>query len=161
MLNDSISPLLKEDEKWMSEAIQEALKAKEIGEVPVGAVVVLDGKVIGRGHNIPIKTHDPSAHAEIIALRNAGFFNKNYRLPGTTIYITLEPCAMCVGAIFHARLSRVVYGANDPKTGAAVSVLNLFNEKMLNHQTEVKGGILSESCSALLKDFFKSKRNNK
>lgn len=160
MLNDSISPLLKEDERWMIEAIEEARKAQDLGEVPVGAVVILDGKVIGRGHNLPIKTHDPSAHAEIMALRNAGLSNSNYRLPGATIYITLEPCAMCVGAILHARLGRVVYGAPDPKTGAAISVLKLFDEKSLNHQTKVYGGILSESCSALLKDFFKAKRNS-
>lgn len=144
----------------MIEAIEEARKAQDLGEVPVGAVVILDGKVIGRGHNLPIKTHDPSAHAEIMALRNAGLSNSNYRLPGATIYITLEPCAMCVGAILHARLSRVVYGAPDPKTGAAISVLKLFDEKSLNHQTKVYGGILSESCSALLKDFFKAKRNS-
>jgi tRNA(adenine34) deaminase len=145
----------------MIEAIEEARKAQDLGEVPVGAVVILDGQVIGRGHNLPIKTHDPSAHAEIMALRNAGLSNRNYRLPGATIYITLEPCAMCVGAILHARLSRVVYGAPDPKTGAATSVLNLFDEKFLNHQTKVDGGVLSESCSALLKDFFKAKRNSK
>lgn len=145
----------------MALAIEEALKAEELGEVPVGAVVVYDGKVIGRGHNMPIKNHDPSAHAEIIALRNAGLTNKNYRLPGATIYITLEPCVMCVGAILHARLTRVVYGATDPKTGAAASVLNLFNEKTLNHQTKVDGGILSDRCSNILKKFFKARRDNK
>lgn len=153
--------LLLEDEKWMQEAIHEALKARDLGEVPVGAVVVLDGEIIGRGHNSPIQKHDPSAHAEIVAIRNAGQYKENYRLPGAVIYITLEPCAMCVGAILHARLDRVVYGANDLKTGAATSILNLFDEKKINHQTAVNGGVLSDTCSLILKEFFKAKRDSK
>jgi tRNA(adenine34) deaminase len=150
-----------EDEQWMQEAIHEALKARDLGEVPVGAIVVLNGEIIGRGHNSSIQKNDPSAHAEIMALRNAGLYKANYRLPGAVIYITLEPCVMCVGAMLHARLDRVIYGAHDLKTGAATSILNLFDEKKINHQTTVSGGVLSDTCSLILKEFFKAKRDSK
>ena len=149
---------ISEDEKWMSEALIEANKAEMLGEVPVGAVVVFQNQIIGRGHNQPIKNNDPSAHAEIMALRNAGEFLSNYRLPNATLYVTLEPCVMCVGAIIHARISRVVYGATDPKTGAATSVLNLFDKKEINHHTSVHGGVLVNQSSNLLRTFFKNKR---
>jgi tRNA(adenine34) deaminase len=124
----------------------------------VGAVVVLDEKIVGEGWNRPISASDPSAHAEIQAMRAAAATRKNYRLVGTTLYVTLEPCAMCVGAMFHARVRRVVFGAADPKTGAAGSTLNLFEETRLNHHALVQGGVLAEECGALLSGFFASRR---
>jgi tRNA(adenine34) deaminase len=128
------------------------------GEVPVGAVLVRDGQIISTGFNQPIGNSDPSAHAEMMALRTAAQDESNYRLPGTTLYVTLEPCTMCAGAMLHARVERVVFGAADPKTGAAGSVLNVFSEKQINHQTQVEGGIMSEECGQILRNFFKGRR---
>ncbi|NML48255.1 tRNA adenosine(34) deaminase TadA [Ramlibacter sp. G-1-2-2] len=142
----------------MREALAQARLALAAGEVPVGAVVVRDGAVIGRGHNHPVGAHDPTAHAEIQALREAAAHLGNYRLDGCELFVTLEPCAMCSGAMLHARVQRVVYGAPDPKTGVAGSVLDLFAESRLNHQTQVQGGVLAEDCSALLSDFFRQRR---
>ena len=142
----------------MRHALELAGRAQGEGEVPVGAVVVLDEKVIGEGWNRPISASDPTAHAEIQAMRAAASTRKNYRLVGATLYVTLEPCAMCVGAMFHARLRRVVFGAADPKTGAAGSTVNLFDEKRLNHHALVQGGVLAAECGALLSLFFASRR---
>ncbi len=139
-------------------ALAEARLAGAAGEVPVGAVVVKDGQVIATGRNAPITGHDPTAHAEIVALRAAAQVLGNYRLDGCTLYVTLEPCAMCSGAMLHARVQRVVFGAAEPKTGAAGSVLDLFTDARLNHQTTVQGGVLAEDCGALLQDFFRHRR---
>ena len=139
-------------------AMQEALAAEQAGEVPVGAIVVHEGEVIGRGHNAPIDRHDPTAHAEVQALRSAAAHLGNYRLSECSLYVTLEPCAMCSGAMLHARLKRVVFGASDPKTGAAGSVLNLFGESRLNHQTQVQGGVLADACRDQLQQFFQARR---
>lgn len=146
------------DADYMNMALELARQAAALGEVPVGAVVVRDGEVIGRGFNRPIGGHDPSAHAEIAALRDAGQQVGNYRLPGATLYVTLEPCTMCIGAMFHARIARVVFGARDPKTGAAGSVLDLFAESRLNHHASVEGGLLATECGALLSSFFAARR---
>jgi tRNA(adenine34) deaminase len=146
------------DESFMREALALAREAAAAGEVPVGAVVVLDGAVIGRGFNAPISLHDPTAHAEIRALRMAAQEVENYRLSGAEIYVTLEPCAMCAGAILHARLARVVFGADDPKTGACGSVVDLFAQPRLNHQTAVERGILCAEAGELLRDFFRARR---
>jgi tRNA(adenine34) deaminase len=146
------------DEDFMRAALALAEQARDAGEVPVGAVVVRDGVVIGSGFNSPIGRHDPSAHAEILALRAAAVASGNYRLSGCTLYVTLEPCIMCSGAIMHARIGRVVYGAPDPKTGACGSVLNLFAEDSLNHHTAVSGGMLAEECGRVLKSFFQERR---
>ncbi len=142
----------------MREALAEARAAAEAGEVPVGAVVVKDGAVIGRGRNAPVQSHDPTQHAEVAALRDAARRLGNYRLDGCTLYVTLEPCAMCSGAVLHARLARVVFGAPDAKTGVAGSVLDLFAEPRLNHQTVVQGGVLAGECAALLQGFFSERR---
>lgn len=142
----------------MREALQLAGQAGAGGEVPVGAVVVAEGEVIGRGFNAPISTRDPTAHAEIRALREAATAVDNYRLSGATLYVTLEPCVMCAGAMIHARLSRVVFGAPDPKTGACGSVINIFAEARLNHHAEVEGGMMADECGALLRSFFQSRR---
>jgi tRNA(adenine34) deaminase len=142
----------------MLAALEQAREAQAAGEVPVGAVLVKDGKVIGAGFNAPISCHDPSAHAEMQALRAAGQALGNYRLPGCVLYVTLEPCAMCVGAMLHARIERLVYGAADPKTGACGSVLDLFSEPRLNHHATVTAGVMSEECGALLREFFAGKR---
>lgn len=146
------------DLEFMQLALVEAQKARALGEVPVGAVLVSDNQVIATGHNQPICNNDPSAHAEVAALRAAGQNLSNYRLPNTTLYVTLEPCMMCCGAIMHARISRVVYGAADAKTGCVHSVLNLFDNPQLNHHTMVEGGVLAEECAKVLKDFFKERR---
>lgn len=146
------------DQIFMQQAISQAHNAWALGEVPVGAIVVRDGEVIATGFNQPIGTHDPTAHAEIMALRAAATILGNYRLPGCELYVTLEPCAMCSGAMMHARLARVVYGAPDPKTGACGSIVNLFEQEKLNHHTEVVGGVLGEECGALLKEFFAERR---
>lgn len=146
------------DEMFMREALVQAQYAKAAREVPVGAVVVRDGGIIATGFNCPISGHDPTAHAEIMALRNAAMVCRNYRLPDCELYVTLEPCAMCVGAMIHARLKRVVFGAYDPKTGACGSVVDLFMQKELNHHTTVTGGILQDDCSAMLKAFFAERR---
>ena len=146
------------DQQYMRMAIEQAQLAAQSGEVPVGAVLVKDGQVISKAFNKPIANHDPSAHAEMLALREAALAEENYRIPGCTLYVTLEPCAMCSGAMLHARIDRVVYGASDPKTGAAGSVLDIFASKQINHQTSVEGGIMSEECGQLLRDFFKGRR---
>lgn len=146
------------DELWMRHALNLASRAAQTGEVPVGALVVLDGQIIGEGGNAPIASADPTAHAEIAALRDAARRLGNYRLPGATLYVTLEPCAMCAGAMLHARVSRVVFGAPDPKTGAAGSVIDLFAEQRLNHHAVVRGGVLQEECAALLRGFFAARR---
>ena len=149
------------DSDFMQLALAQAALAGIAGEVPVGAVVVQGGQVIATGRNAPIEGHDPTAHAEIAALRAAAKALGNYRLPDCTLYVTLEPCAMCSGAMLHARLKRVVYGAFDPKTGAAGSVINLFEQPQLNHQTELQGGVLAGECAALLKNFFGQRREEK
>lgn len=143
---------------YMRQAISQAHNAWALGEVPVGAVVVRDGEIIATGFNQPIGTHDPTAHAEIMALRAAATVLGNYRLPGCELYVTLEPCAMCSGAMMHARLARVVFGASDPKTGTCGSIVNLFEQEKLNHHTEVVGGVLAEECATLLKEFFAERR---
>lgn len=148
------------DEHWMRLALEQARLAAAAGEVPVGAVVVKNGQQVASGRNAPIAGHDPTAHAEVVALREAARVLGNYRLDGCTLYVTLEPCPMCSGAMLHARLDRVVYGAADPRTGAAGSVLNLFAQSELNHRTQVQGVVLAESCGQLLKDFFKPRRIN-
>lgn len=147
------------DEFFMHRALELARRAREEGEVPVGAVVVAEGKIVGEGWNRPIAAADATAHAETEAIRAACRTLGNYRLPGATLYVTLEPCAMCIGAIFHARIARVVFGARDPKTGAAGSVINLFGEPRLNHHAVVEEGVLAEESSALLRDFFAAKRS--
>lgn len=146
------------DRQFMQQAIEQAHLAAIAGEVPVGAVLVRDGQVISKAFNQPITNHDPSAHAEMLALRQAALAEQNYRLPGTTLYVTLEPCAMCAGAILHARVDRIVFGAPDPKTGAAGSVVDLFAIKQINHQTSIEGGIMGDECGQLLKNFFKERR---
>ncbi len=146
------------DEYFMREALLLAQHAEALGEVPIGAVVVKDGTVIGRGYNQPIAAHDPTAHAEVIAMRNAAAQTANYRLPGCELYVTLEPCTMCAGAIMHARLARVVYGASDPKAGACGSVVNLFADKRLNHHASVVGGVLTAECGERLSAFFRQRR---
>ena len=145
----------------MQLALAQAALAGAAGEVPVGAVVIRDGVVIACGHNAPIANHDPSAHAEMQALRAAARILGNYRLPECELFVTLEPCAMCAGAMLHARLKRVVFGAPDPKTGAAGSVIDLFAQAKLNHQTAVQGGVLAPSCAGVLQDFFKQRRMQK
>jgi len=148
-----------EDRFFMLEALELARDAAGCEEIPVGALVVdPQGVVVGRGFNQPIGRRDPTAHAEIIALRNAALAMNNYRLPGCSLYVTLEPCAMCVGAILHARIARVVFGAADPKTGACGSIVNLFSEQRLNHHAEVSGGVLAEESAVLLSGFFAARR---
>ena len=147
------------DQHFMRLALEQAQHAWTLGEVPVGAVVVKDGAVIATGFNQPIGKHDPTAHAEVMALRAAAEKLGNYRLPGCELYVTLEPCAMCSGAMMHARLARVVYGALDPKTGVCGSVLNLFAQEQLNHHTEVLGGVLADEASAMLRAFFAERRS--
>ncbi|MBA3034547.1 MAG: tRNA adenosine(34) deaminase TadA [Gammaproteobacteria bacterium] len=147
-----------DDSDFMGMALELARQAATLGEVPVGAVIVQDGTVVGRGFNQPIGRHDPTAHAEVMALRDAAARLGNYRLPGCTLYVTLEPCVMCAGAIMHARIERVVYGARDPKTGAAGSVVDLFAEDRLNHHAEVVSGVRAAECGALLSGFFAARR---
>ena len=146
------------DELFMREALALALKAAEAGEVPVGAVVVRDGAVVGRGYNRPVSGRDPTAHAEVIALRDAAERIGNYRLVDCVLYVTLEPCAMCAGAIMNARIRRVVYGAADPKSGACGSVVDLFAESRLNYHATVVGGVMAEEATKLLQDFFSARR---
>ena len=146
------------DIDYMEQAIALAQQAAEQGEVPVGAIIVKDGAIIGKGSNTPIDTHDPTAHAEIIAMRDAAQRIGNYRLVDCTLYVTLEPCAMCTGAMQHARIARVVYGASDAKTGACGSVVDLMAEAKLNHHAVVEGGVLAEECGSLLSTFFKARR---
>lgn len=142
----------------MREALALAREAAAADEVPVGAVLVVDGEIVGRGFNQPISRHDPTAHAEVMALRDAAARLGNYRLPGSTLYVTIEPCVMCTGAIMHARVARVVFGATDPKTGAAGSVVDLYAEPRLNHHADVIGGVLAGECGALLSAFFAARR---
>ena len=149
---------MNEDEKWMQIAIQEAIKAEKDGEVPVGAVLVKDDLVIAKAHNQPISTHDATAHAEIQLIRAAGKIQGNYRLTGTSLYVTLEPCAMCLGAMMHARVERIVYGAHDPKTGVCGSSENLIDANCFNHKIALTGGVLDSECKKLLKKFFISRR---
>ena len=149
---------MNEDEKWMSLALEQARKAEEEGEVPVGAILVKDGLLIAKAHNQPISTKDPTAHAEIQLIRAAGKKLKNYRLTGTSLYVTLEPCAMCLGAIMHARVEHVVFGAYDPKTGVCGSSENLMDAKCFNHKINLVSGVLENECRQLLKKFFISRR---
>jgi len=149
---------MNEDEKWMGLALEQARKAEEEGEVPVGAVLVKDGLLIAKAHNQPISTNDPTAHAEIQLIRAAGEELKNYRLTGTSLYVTLEPCAMCLGAIMHARVERIVFGAYDPKTGACGSSENLMDAKCFNHKINLVSGVLENESRQLLKNFFNSRR---
>lgn len=148
----------REDEKWMSLALKSARAAAENDEVPVGAVVVVDDTLVSAAGNQPIGLKDPTAHAEIRALRAASLYFNNYRLPGTTLYVTLEPCIMCMGAIIHARVDRLVYGAADPKTGAAHSIYQVGTDGLLNHYIETTSGVLETECSELLRDFFRARR---
>ncbi|MBA4175700.1 MAG: tRNA adenosine(34) deaminase TadA [Leptothrix sp. (in: Bacteria)] len=149
------------DEFAMRLALDQAHNAWLVGEVPVGAVIMREGQVIATGYNRPITTHDPTAHAEVVALRHAATLLANYRLPECELFVTLEPCAMCAMALMHARFKRVVFGAADPKTGAAGSVLDLFGEARLNHHTEVQGGVLEQPCGDLLRGFFAERRAQK
>lgn len=146
------------DEYWMQHALELAKRADDEGEIPVGAVLVLDNQIVGEGWNRPIGRHDPTAHAEIMALQQGGLVLQNYRLLNTTLYVTLEPCVMCAGAMVHSRIQRLVYGAKDLKTGAAGSLLDVLGHPGMNHQVEVTSGILAETCSAYLSDFFKRRR---
>jgi len=149
---------MNEDEKWMSLALEQAVKAEEDGEVPVGAILVKNGLVVARAHNQPISTNDATAHAEIQLLRAAGRKLKNYRLTGTSLYVTLEPCAMCLGAIMHARVERIVFGAHDPKTGVCGSSENLIDANCFNHKINLVSGVLENESKQLLKNFFNSRR---
>jgi tRNA(adenine34) deaminase len=146
------------DEKWMQFAIKEANLAKAKGEVPVGSILVQNNQIIAKAHNCPISKSDPTAHAEIEVLRKAGEKLNNYRLPKTTLYVTLEPCAMCLGAMIHARIERVVFGTSDPKSGVCGSTLNLSSESIFNHQISVIGGVLEHECKNILQSFFKLRR---
>jgi tRNA(adenine34) deaminase len=146
------------DEHYLRAAIDEALAAERDGEVPVGAVVVFEGAIVGRGNNRVLRDSDPTAHAEIVAMRAAGRALGNYRLEGCALYVTLEPCAMCAGAILHARIKRLVYAAADPKAGACGSVLSVMNHPQLNHKAEVNAGLLAEECGAMLTNFFRARR---
>jgi len=146
------------DELWMEEALRAAQRALAIGEVPVGAVVVRNGNIVGRGWNRNLADHDPTAHAEVIALREAGATIGNHRLGDCELFVTIEPCAMCAGALVHARIKRLVYGAHDPKAGAVHSVMQVVNHPQLNHQTEVRGGVLVGRSAELLQEFFRNRR---
>jgi len=149
---------MERDEQFMRLALVEGGKAFRAGEVPVGAVVVRDGEVLASAHNRPVGLNDPSAHAEILALRRAADAEGNYRLTGTTLYVTIEPCLMCAGALIHARVSRLVFGAPDPKGGAVVSLYRVLDDSRLNHRTEVTGGVLAEECGEIMSRFFREKR---
>jgi tRNA(adenine34) deaminase len=153
-----MSPWTVSDEAFMTLALDLAVKAAHCAEVPVGAVVVRNGKLIGQGHNQPITATDPTAHAEMVALRAAARHDDNYRPNGAELYVTLEPCAMCVGAMIHARIARLVFGAYDSKAGAAGSVLNLSGNRSMNHRIEVNGGLMQEQCGEVLRRFFESRR---
>ncbi|EGW23029.1 tRNA adenosine(34) deaminase TadA [Methylobacter tundripaludum] len=146
------------DEAWMRHAIRLAQRAEQQGEVPVGAIVVRDNRCIAEGWNIPITSHDPTAHAEVVAMRGAGVHVQNYRLNDATLYVTLEPCVMCIGAMSHARIKRLVFGAYDPKRGAVCNALSLTDAPFLNHRISWDGGVLETECSEMLRDFFKARR---
>lgn len=150
-----------DDENWMREALALAAQGAERGEVPVGAVVVREGVVLGRGWNCPISHHDPTAHAEVMALRDAAQREANYRLAGATLYVTIEPCTMCFGALMHARISRLVYGATEPRAGTCVSQLRLPEQTFYNHRIEVVGGVLAEQSAAMLRAFFRQRRGGR
>lgn len=150
-----------EHEHFMQEALNEALKADALNEVPVGAIVVLNGEVIGRGFNQPISAQDPTAHAEMMALRDAAKHVSNYRIVDADLYVTIEPCTMCSGAIVHSRVQRVIFGAAEPKSGVVMSQKNIFNEPYLNHNVEVLGGVLAEECTEVMQNFFKRRRKEK
>ncbi len=145
-------------EMWMREALSEARKAEAKGEVPVGAVLLVNEKIVGRGHNNPVQLNDPTAHAEIIALRQAARTGANYRMPGSILIVTIEPCVMCVGAMIHARVEELIYGAADPKSGAIKSIHQLADGNRLNHRIRVTSGILEDECGAILRSFFSSRR---
>ncbi|KRW66412.1 tRNA adenosine(34) deaminase TadA [Stutzerimonas stutzeri] len=147
-----------QDEHFMREALVLAAQGAALGEVPVGAVLVQGGQIIGRGYNCPISQHDPSAHAEMVAVRDAAQALQNYRLPGVTLYVTLEPCSMCAGLIVHSRIQRVVYGAAEPKAGVVVSRGKFFEQDFLNHRVLVEGGVLAEECGTVLSEFFRQRR---
>ncbi len=149
---------MKTNEYWMQRAYELAQQAKEHDEVPVGAVIVYKGNIIGEGWNQPISSNDPTSHAEIVALREAGKIMSNYRLPDAVMYVTLEPCAMCAGALVHARIDRLVYAVDDLKTGACGSVFNLLQTDELNHKVEIEKGVMEEECRTLIQDFFRTKR---
>ena len=146
------------DEKWMQIAINESIASKSNDEVPVGAVIVRNGQLIAQAHNQPISTNDPTAHAEILAIRKAGKKEKNYRLVGATLYVTLEPCLMCLGALMHARIERIVFGAKNTKNGFCGSLLDMTNDKQFNHRAIVTGGILEKQCQEILRSFFRLRR---
>ena len=148
------------DSYWMQIALHEAKKAEDIGEIPVGAVIIRDNEIIAGGHNLSIANKDPTAHAEIIAIRNACRSEGNYRLPETTIYVTLEPCTMCLGAMIHARIERLVFGATDSKSGVIGGAISLNKETFFNHSIQVSGGIMEEECGYILKEFFRKRRKN-
>lgn len=154
-------PSRTEHESWMRKALELAKQAEQAGEVPVGAILVRNHHIIGQGYNCPIQSHDPSAHAEIQALREAGQKVENYRFPGSTLYVTLEPCTMCVGSLIHARIQHLVFGAYDPRTGAVQSVASILDEPHHNHRVTYQGGILAEECGNLLQAFFQSRRSAK
>jgi tRNA(adenine34) deaminase len=145
---------------WMQRALELALKAESLGEVPIGAVLVKDDQILGEGYNSPISKHDPTAHAEIMALREAANRIGNYRLLNTTLYVTVEPCVMCAGALVHARVKEVVFGATEPRTGAAGSIFDILQSSKLNHQVAVRGGVLAQECADLLQQFFKLRRGS-
>ncbi|EKM94035.1 cytidine/deoxycytidylate deaminase [Stutzerimonas degradans] len=147
-----------QDEHFMREALALAEQGAALGEVPVGAVLVQDGQIVGRGFNCPISRHDPSAHAEMVAIRDAAQTVANYRLPGSTLYVTLEPCSMCAGLIVHSRIQRVVYGATEPKAGVVVSRGQFFAQEFLNHRVLVEGGVLAQECGEALREFFRLRR---
>ena len=155
---DDHASTLSSDTAWMELALEQAQLAEQAGEVPVGALIVKEGEIVGRGHNRNLLDNDPTAHAEIVALRQAGSRLGNHRLTGCVMYATIEPCAMCAGAMVHARLARLVYGATDPKAGAAGSVLDLLNHPRFNHQVKVTPGVLQEKCAEILKVFFQARR---
>jgi tRNA(adenine34) deaminase len=146
------------DQFFMTQALELAAQGAALGEVPVGAIVVQDGEIVGRGFNCPISGSDPSAHAEMVAIRNAAQAVQNYRLPGSTLYVTLEPCSMCAGLIVHARIARVVFGALEPKAGVVQSQGQFFAQGFLNHRLMVEGGVLAEECGAILSEFFRARR---
>ncbi|MBB2495621.1 tRNA adenosine(34) deaminase TadA [Aquipseudomonas ullengensis] len=149
-----------QDERFMREALALAGQGAALGEVPVGALLVQDGEVVGRGFNCPITTHDPSAHAEMVAIRAAASVVQNYRLPGSTLYVTLEPCSMCAGLIVHSRIARVVFGTTEPKAGVAISRGEFFSQAFLNHRVLIEGGLLAQECSEMLSAFFKARRSS-
>lgn len=159
-LNPLLTDAQVQDQHYMQLALSLAHEAALAGEVPVGAIVVKDGMIIGRGSNAPIGKHDPTAHAEILAMRDAAKHLGNYRLVDCTLYVTLEPCAMCTGAIQHARIKKLVFGASDPKTGACGSVVNLMSEPKLNHHTEISGGVMAMECGSVLSTFFSERRKS-